>query len=127
MKLRCTHNSIRIRLRKSELEQLDQGLALEETIGFPNGHSLVFQVFVSHGISELEAAFNEHLMSLKLPEARAKTWIRTEQVGMEALLPLANGEHLELLIEKDFPCKDRSDEDRSDLFAELAEKNPDHC
>ena len=40
MKLRCTHNSIRIRLRKSELEQLDQGLALEETIGFPNGHSL---------------------------------------------------------------------------------------
>ena len=84
MKLRCTHNSIRIRLRKSELEQLDQGLALEETIGFPNGHSLVFQVFVSHGISELEFDWKavEKALEDALAEQAARLFRKIEYLNV---------------------------------------------
>ncbi len=127
MKLRCAHNSIRLRLRKSELEQLNQGLTVEESITFPGGQTLVFQLSTDPGVSGMEAAFGDAVIALKLPVELAQNWFRTEQVGVETFLPLQNGEQLELLVEKDFPCKDQPDEDNSDLFVELAQKTPDKC
>lgn len=127
MKLRCAHNSIRLRLRKSELDQLNRGFAVGESITFPGGQTLVFQLSTDPGISGMEAAWAGAVIDLRLPAKPARDWIETDQVGMESFLPLPNGEQLELLVEKDFPCKDRPGEDQSDLFTELSNKTPDHC
>jgi hypothetical protein len=45
--------------------------------------------------------------------------METEQVGIEHHLDSG----LSILIEKDFPCKTRFDEDKMDTFQELALKN----
>jgi hypothetical protein len=49
--------------------------------------------------------------------------LQTDQIGIEQ----TTTHGLYILIEKDFPCKDRADEDKSDLFGELAEHVPDVC
>ena len=57
----------------------------------------------------------------------AQKWMSTDQVGIELENELDNGEHLHILIEKDFPCKDRTDEDKSDTFFEIADEQTDAC
>ena len=49
------------------------------------------------------------------------------EVGFEVFIPLNGTGKLHLLIEKDFPCKDRPEEDQSDFFQDLADKSPVVC
>jgi hypothetical protein len=64
---------------------------------------------------------------LTLPKKEALEWIITNKVGIESHINLSNDEQLHLLIEKDFPCLDRPEEDKSDTFWELAPETPDAC
>ena len=60
MKLRCTHNSIRIRIRKSELNELQEKGEIMESITFvPYEKQLTFGLSISNGVknSSLSAAF----------------------------------------------------------------------
>ncbi len=49
--------------------------------------------------------------------------IDTDEVGIYGFLKLDNNKSTEIIIEKDFPCKDRPEEDKRDTFQELADKN----
>jgi len=51
----------------------------------------------------------------------------SDQVGIEYNIPLDGATYLHILIEKDFPCLDREQEDKSDTFWELAQEKPDTC
>ena len=126
MKLRTTHNSIRIRIRKSELTLLEQQHEVSESILFPNGVLFKFSLNIDKSIEEVTTALEHNYLKLLLPTAKAKHWITTNEVGIETYIDLPNQEQLHLLIEKDFPCLDRENEDKSDTFWELAEK-PDAC
>lgn len=127
MKLRTTHNSIRIRLKKSELAVLDQDGQIEESISFLAGRVFRFGLRISEEKSDLKALFENDFLQILLPKNKAQTWINTNQVGMESWELLGNGEKLHLLIEKDFPCLDRVEEDKSDTFWELSSDKPDAC
>lgn len=127
MKLRTTHNSIRLRIRKSELVQLEQTHLIEEAIGFPAGPTLRFALVIRAQEQLLDAKFENHQIRISIAKSAAKQWIETNQVGIEAQLALPNSEELYLLIEKDFPCLDRENEDKSDTFWELATKAPETC
>ena len=76
---------------------------------------------------QITASFEEGLVCVSLPEPIAKSWIETNEVSLETEQALAQGTALHLLIEKDFPCKDRPDEDKSDTFQELASENNQVC
>lgn len=126
MKLRCIHNSIRLRIRKSEIEQLSQGIAIREEVGFPGETpSLVFSLEMSSHLLKVSASFKNNLIQIVLPKDQAHHWINTDEVSIEEHLPLNDTEELHLLIEKDFPCTDRDSEDKSDFFGELANEVPD--
>lgn len=127
MKLRTTHNSIRIRIRKSELERLQKEQLVEESIQFPNGVLFKFRLAINEPTDSLEASLEDNCLQLSIGPSEASSWINTNQVGIESELPLAGDEKLHLLIEKDFPCLDRPEEDKSDTFWELAPENPDAC
>lgn len=128
MKIRTTHNSIRLRIRKSELDILHKEESISESLTFVNGISLRTVLFINHKISTPEASFRETTISVGLPPELAKQWIESDQVGIEQSLNINNGESLHLLIEKDFPCLDRPNEDKSDTFWELAaDKDANSC
>ncbi|MEL6676434.1 MAG: hypothetical protein AAFR61_29770 [Bacteroidota bacterium] len=127
MKLRCTHNSIRLRLRKSDLTTLAETGKVEESVRIGPVKQLSFTLLIDQGVHTLVADMKEGHLSIRLPESTAQSWIASQQVGIEEYLPLEGEERLHLLIEKDFPCQDRVDEDKSDTFWELSGDKPEVC
>lgn len=127
MKLRTTHNSIRIRIRKSELDMLSQKGMVEESINFGNEVIFKFGLSVNEQIQEVKASLENNYLEVAIPSKTAGDWINTNQVGIEINHPVSPSEQLHLLIEKDFPCKDRADEDKSDVFSKLASETSKNC
>ena len=127
MKLRCVHNSIRIRIKKSELAQLDNEGIITETVSFGGATMFAYTLAIDALRDEVNAEYIDNLLAVHIPLVQAQKWITTNEVGIEVHQELDNGEQLHILIEKDFPCVDRADEDKSDTFMELATKKPDVC
>lgn len=127
MKLRCVHNSIRIRIRKSELQQLDSEGIITETVSFGGSTMFAYALAVDAMRDAVNADLTDNLLAVHIPLVEAQKWITSNQVGIEVTKELDNGEQLHILIEKDFPCVDRADEDKADTFTELATKKPDVC
>ena len=127
MKLRCTENSIRIRIRKSELNELAEKKLVEEKIHFGNQKTFTFALSIENAIRQVDAFFvNDHL-KISLPQEIARQWISSNQVSIEANNKTDERQSLHILVEKDFPCLDRPGEDKSDTFWELASDTPDAC
>ncbi len=127
MKLRITHNSIRIRIRKSELEKLQQRNTIEESVAFPNDAAFNFVLRIDNSANHLNAKLENSSLILTISPKEAEQWIGSNQVGIETNIPLDKNEQLHLLVEKDFPCLDRPEENKSDTFWELAPETPDPC
>lgn len=128
MKMRCVQNSIRLRLRKSEIEALGKGATIIEEVGFPGEtSSLGFSLKMADKTSDIQATYVDHQIQITIPQTQASNWINSNQVGIETFLSLQNAQQLQVLIEKDFPCKDRESEDKSDLFGDLAEEKVKAC
>ncbi len=127
MKIRMTQNSIRIRVRKSELQTLQQNQIIGESVTFLDGTVLKFGLKIDKNSSIVGATMDQQGLFLFIPTKEAHQWIQTNQVGIESTINLADGEKLHLLIEKDFPCLDRENEDKSDTFWELAPDAPESC
>ncbi len=125
MKLRCTKNSVRLRLRKSDVKVLIENARIKEEVEFPSGQSFQFSLVLEENIGQPTAFFSDNKLIVQLPLEMGRKWLNSEQVGIETYLPVNQGNQLHLLIEKDFPCKDRQDEDKSDTFEELT--NNSHC
>ncbi len=122
MKLRCTSNSIRLRLRKSDLQALSSADKIEELIAFPNGIELRYELRIN-GNTSIQAIFEHNIISIRIPREQAIDWIKSSEVSLEANLKLEGSEELHILIEKDFPCKDREEENKEDTFWELSPDN----
>lgn len=120
MKLRCTTNSIRIRVRKSDLEQLKDNGFIEESVGLGNFR---FFLGVRPGADTMSAAFSDGCVSVFLPQSLAAGWMNSDQVGLEESWTSDTGLALQLLVEKDFPCVHTPEEDMDNTFAELADKS----
>lgn len=127
MKIRCEQNSIRLRLRKSELVQLRAEQWLKSELHFPNGTVFAWELLLNEELADITADFSDGKLAIRIPASTAQNWMDTEQVGMECFLPLGDGHALHVLVEKDFPCKDRPEEDKTDFFNELAEGAPVNC
>lgn len=121
MKLRFENNSIRFRIRKSELQQLKQHGFVKEEITFPNA-VLAYELRMTD-IPEVTPEFSDNKIAIHIPLIKAHHWIDTDEVGIYRLINLDEDEALDIIIEKDFPCKDRADEDKSDTFTELVDKD----
>ena len=127
MKLRTTHNSIRIRIRKSELNKLAEEREIRERVNFGGQVMFSFCLKIDTSIEKVNGSFKNGDLVVSLPGKTAQTWIATNQVSIEENRALEDGEHLHLLIEKDFPCTDREEEDKSDTFFELVPDKPEAC
>lgn len=124
MKLRFEKNSLRLRVRKSDVAVLKQQGFITESVEMP-GNSLRYELRILD-VPKPGASFKDNIVLAIIPRNIATQWLNTDEVGIYHMLQMDNGSILELILEKDFPCKDRAEEDKSDTFTELADQQGDN-
>jgi hypothetical protein len=119
MKLRIKGNSIRLRVMRSELERLQSGQRLEESVQFAptiDGvlrYSLAMDASTSVPIS---VSFRSREITTLISRQQLDGWSLEAQVGLYATLPITTDTSLEVAIEKDFACLDSNDAENADTF-----------
>jgi hypothetical protein len=117
MKLRIKGDSIRLRLTRREVEQLNSEGVVEAAVHFGGTTPpLVYRVKTSHD-SAVSTAFDGRQLTISIPFSVADDWISSEQVGIEAFQTIDENQSLRILVEKDFAClTKREGEDESDAY-----------
>ena len=119
MKLRIRKNTIRLRLKRNEVDQIASGKRIVEETHFPDS-VLTYQLDVSDD-GKFSTSFKDGNLAIRAPIAELTQWAKTEQVSMVAEQALGDAGTLSLLIEKDFSClapgHHRPDEDDVDTYA----------
>jgi hypothetical protein len=99
MKIRWTRNSVRLRITPSELEDLQRGQAVAETLSLPGGN---WNATIRPGAPQTSLILEQSTLVLSLAEADLAQLSTPESEGVyfitEGELPLR------YFIEKDFPC-----------------------
>jgi len=118
MKLRLQTNSIRLRLKRGEVEQLAKTGCVEEKIIVGNGAEDVFSYVLesSPSIASPQATLTKRGLLVQVPVDRVLKWATGEEVGIEAIVPLENQKQLQVLIEKDFACLNGPEAQNIDTF-----------
>ena len=75
-----------------------------------------YSLGVASDNTALTARYHDHTMQVLLPSATAHAWASTDQVGIEETLSIDDTEVLHILIEKDFQCLHRTDEEEPDHY-----------
>ena len=119
MKLRIRGNTIRLRLKRGEVDQIASGGSVVEQTRFPDA-MLTYRLDVSDD-GAFSATFSDGNLAVRVPSAEVSRWAETDQVSLFADLKLEGGDTLSLLVEKDFACLAPGDhrvhEDDTDTFA----------
>jgi len=118
MKLRIQGNSIRLRVTRSELAAFVETGRLEDTVYFgPEVEmSLTYSLVRNDSLGAVAVSSTGNEVAVSLPAATADAWASTDQVGISAEVNLGILGKLSVLVEKDFACLDRRDEDNADTF-----------
>jgi len=118
MKLRLQFNSIRLRLKRSEVEQFVRTGRLEEKIIFGDtvSDTLHYVLEATDKISSPRAEFKRGNILIQVPTKLASHWGSGSEIGIEGDQPAGNKTQLRILIEKDFACLDGTEEQNFDTF-----------
>jgi hypothetical protein len=118
MKLRIRGDSVRLRLKRGEVEQITSGQSVEETTRFPDS-VLTYRLDV-HEEDDISAIFHDGSVVVRLPESKVRDWAGSDEVSLYSEQTLSDKHSLSLLIEKDFSCLEpghhRDCEDDEDTF-----------
>lgn len=120
MKLRMRDNSVRLRLLRDEVDALARGQRIVETVAFGPSPAPHFAYAInSESVSDaVRATFDGGCIEVFVPAVLVRQWANSEQVGIECRQPCAQGQSLEILIEKDFAClQPRDGDEDNDTFA----------
>jgi hypothetical protein len=119
MKLRIRDNTIRLRLKRAEVEQIASGQSIVEETHFPE--SVLTYRLEANGADKVSASFEGGNLAIRIPIDEARQWAQSDQVSIVAEQPIGDSGTLSLLIEKDFMCLSpghhRPDEDDVDTYA----------
>ncbi|NOX51575.1 MAG: hypothetical protein GXP16_13735 [Gammaproteobacteria bacterium] len=117
MKLRIRGNTIRLRLTRSEVDQLGRGNTVEESTTFPDGAVLKYTIEPGDGYGTgLEFNGSEVTVRVNVDSQAATDWSISEEVGLDSRALKSVGP-LSVLIEKDFAClTPREGEQEMDTF-----------
>jgi uncharacterized protein DUF7009 len=119
MKLRIKGNSLRLRVSRSELASFLEGNKIEETIHFtPSPEDrLTYALDSASQTSSVRVEYSRQMVTVILSLDQARIWAAEDEVGVYSTVDIGSEGSLEVMIEKDFACIDRSDEDNQDTFA----------
>jgi hypothetical protein len=115
MKLRIKGNSLRLRLSKSEVEKLAVDAYLEEHTSFGK-NTFGYALQSKAGAVELSADFDDHKITIFIPENFIKDWHVNDVTGFDSTMHISDAESLYILVEKDFQCLEKTTEDQFDNY-----------
>lgn len=118
MKLRIYGDSLRLRISPSEMARLLQSGRIEETIHFgpePDSRLTYALVAVRDQNSPFAVRRSPEEIVVLVPAAQASTWAESEEVGIYGTVEAGTG-RLQLAVEKDFACLDKSDHEDQDTY-----------
>ena len=116
MKLRILGNTIRFRLSRSEMEQLENIGVVENTTDFGLGAQLLYKL--ESGLHDcLEAIYSDDCIRVFVPKVMAQRWMQTDEITLQGEKSLDSGAQLKILLEKDFACLNpRQGDENMDTF-----------
>jgi len=119
MKLRIKGNSLRLRVSRSELAYLQAGGRIEETIRFAEAPEAKLTYALESAAQSLpvRVRYGFHDLTVILSEIQVRIWEGESEVGVYSNLDIGLAGSLEVIVEKDFACLDRGDEENKDTFA----------
>jgi hypothetical protein len=109
MKIRIKSNSLRYRLTRTDVKQLEETGSLEEKVNFGE-QSLAYEIKLTDDWL-LSSSFKNNVITLFMPKSMVTELVNTDKVGFEN-----NSGQLHLLVEKDFTCLENVEEDQSDNY-----------
>jgi hypothetical protein len=118
MKLRLQSNSIRLRLKRSEVDRFLRTGRVEERIvsGTGNQESFYYLLETNDAVSAPKGSIAPGSVVVQVPTADALKWALTNQIGIEGEQAIDSKTSLRILVEKDFACLDGSEEQNADTF-----------
>jgi len=118
MKLRIRGDSLRLRLKRGEVDQIAAGSSIVEETHFPDS-VLTYRLDVSED-DDMSANFERGSLVISLPKSKVSDWAGSDEVSLSAEQKLTGAGSLSVLIEKDFSCLEpghhRDGEDDVDTF-----------
>ncbi len=118
MKLRIRGDSIRLRLKRGEVERLAAGDKLVEETQFPES-SFSYSLELSDN-DDMLANFDNGDISISMPRKIVPEWADTDLVSLYSEQKLPDDRTLVILVEKDFSCLEpghhRDCEDDADTY-----------
>ncbi len=109
MKLRVKHNSVRVRLNRTEVAHLIAHHSLDERIDFSGdgSNAFVYVLRLDESATNMLVAFQCGLMTITLPLTHARLWATdSDKVGLCLEKDIGYGKSLGITVEKDFQCVD---------------------
>jgi hypothetical protein len=118
MKLRIKGNSLRLRVSRSELNRFLSGERIAETVRFAPAPEakLTYALLRGPAAAGAEVQYNGQEATVVLSEQQSELWAQESEVGVYTSVDIGAEGKLEVVVEKDFACLDRSDEDNKDTF-----------
>ncbi len=96
MKLRMNENSVRLRLRRSDVDRFRSTGSVSAEMRFPDGRALIYRLAGSAD-GELTVSFVGDVLEVRVPSADGEAWSSGNTVGI-----YGNSGGIEILVEKDF-------------------------
>jgi len=118
MKLRIQGNSLRLRVSRSELDRFSMGERIQETVYFgPEVDAkLTYALESNEAVAEMTVVYDSHEVTVQIPLALGRRWALDQSAGLSGSKHLGMGRTLDILVEKDFACLDRSEAENEDTF-----------
>lgn len=110
---------MRLRVSRSELARFLNGQRVEETIHFTRAPeaSLTYALECAVQAAPVSVEYRSQIVNIILSNDQARIWGAEDEVGVYSALDVGAPSSLEVIVEKDFACLDRSDDENSDSFA----------
>lgn len=117
MKLRIKGNSLRLRISPSEMTRLVATGRIEETIylGLDKGAELTYALEHAAQARAMSVRYRPQEVTVVVSSRDVQRWAAGQDVGLYGKSDSSHGP-LELAVEKDFACADKSDTENADRF-----------
>lgn len=117
MKLRISHNSLRLRLSRMDVERLMQAGVVEESTLLGGAIPFSIRLLIDSHAHDVRTGRHTHGIFVRLPEDIALMWSSSSEVGITAVESHPGGRETTVLVEKDFRClRPRQGDEAEDAF-----------
>ena len=116
MKIRIKGNSIRLRLTKTDVQNLKEKQIVEEKTILGAEEIFQYTLAINPDVSTISAEFRDRKISIFLSEKEADILTETDEITVEGFQDNGEEKGLFLLVEKDLQCLDTTSEDQSDMY-----------